>query len=111
MLVSVWRSHILWTKHLKQRIEKRLFHHSENDGLLRFSGPHSRSMSPTPSGVSAQAISVPKIYQSPPATDALQAMDLRIQSVRPANGGSVFWSAKNFKCWIPQTGIDKHLLY
>ena len=53
----------------------------------------------------------PKIYQSPPATDALQAMDLRIQSVRPANGGSVFWSAKNFKCWIPQTGIDKHLLY
>ena len=60
---------MLWTKHLKQRIEKRLFRHSENDDLLRFSGPHSRSMSPTPSGVSAP-ISVPKIYQSPPATDA-----------------------------------------
>ena len=42
---------------------------SENGDLLRFSGPHSRSMSPTPSGVSAP-ISVPKIYQPPPATDA-----------------------------------------
>ena len=107
------------TKHIKKRVKKRLFRHSEDEHFLRFPGPHSRSMSPTPSGVSAQAISVKQIF-SLCKPQMLEAMDLRIQSVRPANGGSVFWSAKkylrgslaqeDFKRFISQTGIDKHLL-
>ena len=107
------------TKHIKKRVKKHLFRHSEDEHFLRFPGPHSRSMSPTPSGVSAQAISVKQFFQSLHFSQMIEAMDLRIQSVRPANGGSVSWSTnkylrgslaqEKFKCFISQTGIDKHL--
>ena len=90
---------MLWTKHLKQRIQKRLFL-SQKMTICYVFQVRIHGLCLQPLVVSVPRFLSPK-FISLHQPRMLEAMDLRIQSVRPANGGSVF-GPENFKCWIPQ---------